>query len=97
VNKEIIINRYFNSKPLENLPSSKNKILGVTNSTPLKNNLVLEISKIRDATCLVFSICFSYYLVLVPKDFFQIISKYLVIRKAWVYMYGHLIMSDTRW
>jgi hypothetical protein len=30
VNKKIIINRYFNSKPLENLPSSKNKILGVT-------------------------------------------------------------------
>jgi hypothetical protein len=30
VNKKIIINRYFYSKPLENLSSSKNKILGVT-------------------------------------------------------------------
>jgi hypothetical protein len=48
VNKKIIINRYFYSKPLENLSSSKNKILGVTNCTPLKNNLVHEICKRKD-------------------------------------------------
>jgi hypothetical protein len=35
VNKKIIINRYFYSKPLENLSSSKNKILGVTLGTPI--------------------------------------------------------------
>jgi hypothetical protein len=30
MNKRVIIKRYFNLKSLENLPSSQNKILGVT-------------------------------------------------------------------
>jgi hypothetical protein len=34
--------------------------LGVTNPTPLKNNLVLEISKKGDPTSLVCSLCFSF-------------------------------------
>jgi hypothetical protein len=34
--------------------------LGVTNPTPLKNNLVLEIKKEGDPTSLVCSLCFSF-------------------------------------
>jgi hypothetical protein len=45
-------------------------ILSITNPTPLKNNLVLEICKKEDATSLVCSLCFNFLRVLIPKDFF---------------------------
>ena len=43
-----------------NLSSYAFTNLGITNPTPLKNNLVLEISKKGDPTSLVCSLCFSF-------------------------------------
>jgi hypothetical protein len=59
MNKRVIIKRYFNSKPLENLPSSKNKILGVTNSTPLK--IISALRLVRKGMQKV-SWCFNYWI-----------------------------------
>jgi hypothetical protein len=39
---------------------SRYTFLGITNPTPLKNNLVLEICKKEDATSLVCSLCFNF-------------------------------------
>jgi hypothetical protein len=43
--------------------------VGVTNPTPLKNNLVLEICKKGDIEIMVCNLCFSFQVVLIPKDF----------------------------
>jgi hypothetical protein len=45
--------------------------VGVTNPTPLKNNLVLEICKKEVAISLVCNLCFSFHVVLIPNDFFK--------------------------
>jgi hypothetical protein len=45
---KFLLKDILNQKLGEILINPQNRILGVTNSTPLKNNLFLEISKKRD-------------------------------------------------
>jgi hypothetical protein len=64
VNKKVIINRYFNSKPLENLPTSKNKYWVLQFGHPIhsQNNIYTLQSQYNKVCMEDFTSKFDWYL-----------------------------------
>jgi hypothetical protein len=74
--------------------SSTNYKLGITNPTPLKNNLVLEICKEEVAISLVCNLCFSFHVVLIPNDFFL---SFITQIRRWLGKHGYVYPPHCVW